>query len=86
MPICHEEIDLDGSACPEVFQDTDPALFALLGTGSQRQHLLSSLQVHAPGDEDHSRISLVSLTHTEMDQRPAREYAHAFGVGAHARR
>src|SRR5258708_5557192 len=67
MPIGHDEIDLDGSACPEVFQDTYPALFALLGTGSQRQHFLVSLQVHAQGDEDHGRISLVSMTHAEMD-------------------
>src|SRR6266849_8658072 len=67
MPIRHDEIDLDRSACPEVFQNTYPALFALLGTGAPRQHLLVSLQVHAQGDEDHGRISLVSMTHTEMD-------------------
>src|SRR5947207_15790386 len=67
MTIGHDEIDLDGSPCPEVFQHTEPALFTLLGTGPQCQHLLVASQVHSQGCEDHRRIGLVSMTHTEMD-------------------
>jgi hypothetical protein len=71
MAVSHDEIHLSGSSRTQVLQHTQPTLFVLLGTGAQRQHLLVSLQVHAQGVEDHGRISLVSMTHTEMDQRPA---------------
>ena len=47
MAISHDEIHLDGSACAQVLEHTQPAVFVLLGTGPQGRHLFVARQVHA---------------------------------------
>jgi hypothetical protein len=67
MAIGHQEIYLRGSTCPDVFEQADPAVFALLGTGPQCQHLFVASHVHSQRCQDDRRIGLVPMAHTEMD-------------------
>lgn len=67
MAVGHDEIHLGGSARAQVLEHTHPAVFAFLGTGSQCQHFFVSVQVHSQRGQDHGRIGLVAMTHTEMD-------------------
>ena len=46
MTVGHDEIHLRRSTPSDVLKDADPTLFALLGTGSQCQHLFVSSQIH----------------------------------------
>jgi hypothetical protein len=48
-------------------EDTYPALFVLLGAGSQRQYFFVTRHIHSQCCEDHGRIGLPSVTHAEMD-------------------
>ena len=67
MAVGDDEIDLGRSARSHVLEHTEPPVFALLGAGSQRQHLFVSGQVHSQRCEDERRIGLVPMTHAEMD-------------------
>jgi len=67
MPIGHNEINLRGPARAQVLEDAHPAIFALFGTGTPRQHLFVSSQVHSQRRQDHRRIRLRSMTHAEID-------------------
>jgi hypothetical protein len=62
-----DEIHLGGSARSQVVQRTHPALFALLGTGTPRQHLFVASQVYSQCGQDHGRVGLISMTRAEMD-------------------
>jgi len=67
MPIGHNEINLRGPARAQVLEDAHPAIFALFGTGTPREHLFVSSQVHSQRRQDHRRIRLLSMTHAEID-------------------
>ena len=86
MSISDDQINLGRSSCSQVLQEASPSIFALLSTGPQRQHFLVSCQVYSQGDEDHGRISLFSMTHTEMDAIQIENTPMLEASGARARR
>ena len=67
MAIGHDENHLGRSARSQVLEHTHPTILALLCTGESRQHLFVASQVHSHCCQDHRRIGLVAMTHTELD-------------------
>jgi hypothetical protein len=46
MPVGDDQIDLGYSSCPQVLQQADPSVFALLGARAPRQNLFVACQIH----------------------------------------
>jgi hypothetical protein len=47
MTVGQDEVDLGRSSCSQVLEHTDPSLLAFLRTGSERQDLFVSCQIHS---------------------------------------
>jgi hypothetical protein len=47
MTVGHDEVDVGRSSCSQVLEHTDPSLLAFLRTGSERQDLFVSCQIHS---------------------------------------
>jgi hypothetical protein len=86
VTIGDDEVDLRRSARAEVFEDTHPPVFALLGASTQRQHLFVPGHVHAQGRQDHRRVGLLSVPHTEMDAIQIQDAEVELAGGARAKR
>lgn len=66
VAIGDDEVNLCGPSCAQIVQETEPSLFALLGTHMQCQHLFVALQIHPEGRQNDRGVGFFPMANAKM--------------------